>query len=502
MMIKNYFPKTFFALLLTVYGASLAQAQTVTIALSGDINNFDPAQTASIGTDLSVLSNVYPALILRAPDRRLTPSLATKWVALDDNTWDFTLVSNAHFINGEPIDAQTVAWNINRILNKKKVTVAASWYSRIQEVIILSPTHLQIKTSSPFPALPDQLSMLFLLPPKWTQTHDPSHEVSSGGPYIIDEIVPGDHVSMHANPDYFGPQASFKKAVYRIIPEITTALYALETGAVDYVSKIPTAQLKQISRQPDLIAGSTPSIWSVFIKINTEIPPFNNEIVRKALNYAVDKKSIVATIFNNQTTTSTCQVLTPAYFGYNKDLTAYKYDPETARKLIKQSGINLNQVYEFDIPRGSYLQGDDAALAVQQMFQAVGIKTKLRLIDFGNYIAKYRKTHKLAPLSLLGQAWPTLDADGFLSLFQTGNPYSYWNNPLFDAALQTGDSTTNHDLRQNAYMQATQIMCEQAPVVFMYTEPATYAHAKRVLMTPRGDGWLRAFDMHLRPNSL
>lgn len=102
--------------------------------------------------------------------------------------------------------------------------------------------------------------MLFLLPPEWTQTHDPSHEVSSGGPYIIDEIVPGDHVSMHANPDYFGPQASFKKAVYRIIPEITTALYALETGAVDYVSKIPTAQLKQISRQPDLIAGSTPSI--------------------------------------------------------------------------------------------------------------------------------------------------------------------------------------------------------------------------------------------------
>lgn len=472
-----------------------ALARTVTIALPGDINTLDPDQTNSIGTDLSVLSNLYPALVLRAPDGALVPALATEWHAVDARTWDFTLTPGARFIDGEPIDAGTVQWNVARVLNRSKVTPVASWYAQITDVIALSPTHLRIVTSTPYPALPAQLSMLFLLPPKWSRTHNPAHEASSGGPYIVDQIVPGDHVSMHANPDYFGPKPAFDRAVYRIIPESNTAIYALEAGEVDYIARLPTDQIARINRQGTAIAGAVPSIRSVFIKFNTEKPPFNNRMFRQALNYAIDHRAITDALFDGQALPSACQVLTPDYVGYTPDLAGYPYDPDRARDLIRRSEVDLSRPFEFDIPRGSYLQGEEVGLAVQQMFRAVGVRTTIHLIDFGQYIARYRKAHDLAPLSVLGQAWVTLDADGLLKLFRTGNPYSYWSNPDFDAALDAAAGTIDPARRQSAYATATKIMCAEAPVAFLYIEPATYAYSRRLALRPRGDTWIRAFDM-------
>ncbi|MEZ7137830.1 ABC transporter substrate-binding protein [Komagataeibacter sp. SM21] len=475
--------------------AQPACASTVTIALAGEINTFDPDQTNSIGTDLSVMSNIYPSLLLRAPDGTLVPSLATQWHAGSDTVWHFTLRAGARFTDGEPIDAQTVKWNIQRILNRQKVTPVASWYAQIADVQVISPTQLDIRTSSPYPALPAQLSMMFLLPPKWARTHDPAHEVSSGGPYIVDEIVPGDHVSLHANPDYYGPRPAFDRAIYRIIPETNTALYALQAGEVDYVSKFPTNQIGQINSHGGATAGAVPSSRTVFIKLNTEKPPFDNAQFRQALNYAIDKQTIADTIFDGHATPSGCEVLTPDYFGYNRDLPGYGYDPQRARRLIAESGVDLSRPFEFDIPRGSYLQGEEVALAIQAMFNAVGIRTRIRMIDFATYLARYRKAHDLSPVSLLGQAWPTLDAAGFLKLFQTGNAYSYWSDPTFDAALKAGESTLDQTMREQAYAAATRTMCTQAPVVFLYIEPATYAYSKRISLVPRGDGWVRAFDM-------
>lgn len=474
---------------------SAASAQDVTLALSNAVNTLDPHQSASVGLDLSVLSHVYPALILRGPDMELHPSLATEWKAVDDTTWRFKLVEGAKFVNGEPIDADTVAWNIARVTNPDKPTRISSWFTPVTGTKVISPTEIEITTSTPYPALPAQLSMFMLLPPKWAEGHDPASETLSGGAYVIDRVVPGDSITMSRNPDYWGEAPAFDHVTFRTIPETASAIAALLAGEVDYINKIPPSELQRITDSGVAKGGAVASTRSIFIKFNTEKAPLDNKLFRQALNYAVDKEAIVDVLFGGQAEVSNCQVMTPAYFGYNPELKPYPYDPEKAQELLKQSGVDLSKPLEFEVPTATYLQGEEVAQAVAQMFAEVGVQTEYRAMEFGAYMDKYRKAHDLGQLSLLGQAWPTIDADGLLTLFKPGDQYAYWNNAEFEAALEAGNSTTVQADRQKAYAEAARIMCDEAPVVFMYAQPATYGVSNKVDYTPRGDDWVRAFDM-------
>lgn len=473
-----------------------AFAMDITIAQTSAINTLDPHASASVGLDLSVLSHIYPTLLLRAPDYSLQPSLAISWEAVDNLTWKFTLTPGATFANGEKLDADTVAWNLARVTNADDPTRISSWFSQVEGVNVISPTEFEIKTSSPYPALADQLSMFMLLPPEWAATHDPTTETMSGFLYEIAEYVPGDHVTLVPNAGYWGPtSAQFEKVTFRVIPETASRIASLMAGEVDLINKVPASELARIDESDNASAGAVDSTRSVFIKFNTEIAPLDNRLFRQALNYAVDKELIAEALFDGRATVSACQVMTPDYFGYNPNLEAYAYDPEKAKELLAESGVDLSQTFEFEVPSGTYLQGEEVAQVVAQMFGDVGVKTEIQTMEFGSYLDKYREAHDLGRFSLLGQAWATIDADGLLTLFKPGNQYSYWNDATFDEQLVAGSATTDPESRMAAYTKATEIMCDEAPVVFLYAQPATYGVSSRVNHQARGDDWMRAFDM-------
>lgn len=475
--------------------ATPSLAAEATIAQTNNVNTLDPHASASVGLDLSVLSHVYPSLILRGPDMNLHGSLATEWEAVDATTWRFKLVEGAKFANGEPIDAETVKWNIDRVTNKDKPMRISSWFRSINDVEIVSPTEFILKTETPFPALPAQLSMFMLLPPQWAEANDPATATMSGGIYKITERVSGDHITMVRNEDYWGEPGQFDKVTFRVIPETSSRIAALLAGEVDLINRIPPSEIARINASDVASGGAVPSTRSVFIKFNTEQAPLDNKLFRQALNYAVDKKLIADVLFDGLADVSTCQVMTQDYFGYNPDLKPYPFDPEKAKQLLAESGVDLSQTIEFEIPTATYLQGEEVVQAVAQMFGDVGVKTELRAMEFGAFLKKYRKAHELGRLSLLGQAWATIDADGLLTLFKPGNQYSYWDNAAFDEALVAGNATTDPEKRLAAYRDAAEVMCDEAPVVFLYSQPATYAVSNRIDYAPRGDDWMRSFDM-------
>lgn len=476
-----------------------AQAADLTIALSNQVNTFDPHMTASVGSDLSVLSHIYPALLLRGPDLKLHGELATEWKLVDDNTWHFTLKEGATFSNGEPLDAAAVKWNLDRVKNPELKARVASWFTLVSEVTAISPTELEVKTSAPYPAFADQLSMFLLLPPVWATEHNPVTETMSGGRYMVDSVVPGEAIVLKPNPDYWGEKPEFDTVTFRTIPETGSRIAGLLAGEVDLVSGIPVTELDRINQSGKGTAGAVNSTRSVMIKFNTTVPPFDNVKVRQALNYAVDKEGISAALFNGLAQPAQCQVLSENYFGFNPDLKPYAYDPDKAVQLLAESGADLSQPIEFDVPAGVYLQGTEVAQVVASQLADVGVNLKITELEFSVYMNKYLQTKELAATSLLAQAWPTIDADGLLTLFAPGNNYAYWDNADFGAALEEGRSSTDPDVRLAAYKKATEVMCDQAPAIFLYTQPATYAYAKDITWTPRGDDWVRAFDMHPVP---
>ena len=479
-------------------GTALAQDKMLTIGITTTVNTLDPHLTTTVGTDLSLLSHIYPSLVLRGPDMKIAPSLATDWKNVDDNTWRITLRSDAAFGDGEKIDAEAVKWNFDRVKDPAVNARVRPWFNQISEVKVISPTELEIKTASPYPALIEQLSMFFLLPPKWTASHKPATETApGGGPYILTSVKPGESFTLEANAKYWGTKPDFDKVVIRVIPEPSSRVASLLAGEVDFVNSIPTTELARIASSANAQSGAVPSTRTVFIKFNTLKPPLDNKLFRQALNYAVDKEGIVKAIFNEQAEIAYCSAMSKTYFGFNQDLKPYAYDPDKAAELLEKAGGAPSEPIELDVPSGTYLNGEEVVQAVASQLEEIGVKTKIVEMQFSAYMDKYLKTKELARLSLLSQAWPTIDADGLLNLFAPGSPYAYWNNADFGKALEEGRSTMDKTKRLAAYKKATEVMCDEAPVLFLYTQPTTFGLSKRITWTPRGDDWVRAFDMKL-----
>jgi peptide/nickel transport system substrate-binding protein len=475
--------------------SALAQDKTLTIAVTNMMNTFDPHMTASVGTDLSLLSHIYPSLVLRGPDMKIVPALATEWSNVDDLTWRIKLRPDATFSNGEKLDAEAVKWNFDRVRDPAVNARIKAWFTLISDVKIVSPTELEIKTTSPYPAMIGQLSMFMLLPPKWAAEHKPATETTSGGPYAISSVKPGESITLEANSKYWGNKPEFDKVVIRVIPDAASRVAALMAGEVDFINSIPTTEIKRIQDSGNAQAGAVPSTRTVFIKFNTQKAPLNNKLFRQALNYAVDKEGIVKAIFNDQAEIARCEVMSKAYFGFNPDLKPYPYDPDKAVELLEKAGGAPAQPIELEVPTGTYLNGEEVVQAVASQLEEIGVKTRIVEMQFSNWMDKYLKSKDLGRLSLLSQAWPTIDADGLLTLFAPGNMYAYWDNQEFGKLLADGRATMDPAKRQDAYKKATELMCEEAPVLFLYTQPTTYGLSKRITWAARGDDWVRAFDM-------
>lgn len=472
-----------------------ALAQDATIALGVNINTLDPHMTASVASDLSVLSHIYPALVLRGPDFKLQPALAESWEAVDDTTWRFKLVEGATFENGEPADAAAVKWNLERVLDPDVGARVGGWFSLVSEVTAVDPTTLEVKTSSPYPAFADQLSMFFLLPPKWAESHNPAIETMSGSRYRVAENVPGDHITLEPNPSYWGEAPKFETVTFRMIPEMSSRVAALMAGEVDLIKGVPTSEIDRIKASGDADAGAVDSTRSMLVKFNHEKAPMENRAFRQALNYAIDKDGIVEALFDGYATVNTCQLLTEDYFGYNPDLKPYPYDPDKAVELLKESGVDLSQEFEIEVPVARYLQGAEVTQVIAEMLSAVGLKMKITELDFGAFMQKQVKAHDLAQMAVQGLAWPTIDADGMLTMFSPGNVYDYWGNEEFGALLDKARATTDPEARKAIYADATKMMCDEAALTFLYALPATYGVSHDVTWQARGDDWVRAFDM-------
>ncbi|MDR7545453.1 MAG: ABC transporter substrate-binding protein [Armatimonadota bacterium] len=473
--------------------------QTLRIALGSDINTLDPHMTASVGTDLSVISHIYTSLVIRAPDLSLKPAAATSWRIVSDTVWRFSLRDGMAFANGEKLDARAVKWNIDRVLNPQTKARIRPWFDLVEQVRVVDDRTVDIVTKAPYPALADQLSMFFLLPPEWASKNNPAAGAMGSGPYRLREWIRDDRVVLEADPNYWGPKPAFQTVIFRAIPEASSRVAALLAGDVDIVSAgVAPSDFSRIAANPATTVGATPSIRTAMVKFNTLKKPMDDVRVRQALNYAVDKDALTRNLLGNLTAKSNCQVLTPAYFGYNPDLKPYPYDPAKARELLQAAGLGGGFEVEFDMPSGVYLLGDVISQAIAGQLERIGVRARVTEMPFSVYMNKYLREANMAPMMYLTLAWPTVDADGLLSLFEEGNQYAYWNDAPFKSLLVAARSTHDKVRRSSLYRQATERMCQQAPVIFLFPQPATYGVRRTLDWKARPDDWMRAMDVRIK----
>jgi peptide/nickel transport system substrate-binding protein len=465
-------------------------ASQVIISQGNDAATLDPHQTTTM-SDYNVINHVCDGLVRRDLDMKIIPDLAESWKTIDSLTHEFKLRRGVKFHNGEPFNAQVVKFNIERIFDPKLKSRVKTHIEFIDRVEVVDEYTVRIVTKEPSPIILNQLLTVSIIPPKYVKEKGDQYVARNPvgtGPYRFVEWVKDDHIILEAYNDYWRGKPPFDRVIFKPIPEDSTRVAALLTGEVDIITNVPPTEINRLKGAKNVHPITIPSVRCMFVKLNTEKPPFNNKWVRQALNYAVDKEAIVDSLFEGKAKILNGQVISPEYFGYNPALKPYPYDPQKAKELLAKGGYPDGFEVEFDTPSGRYLLDREVSQAIAGQLLRLGVKAKVTVLEWGLFMKKYVGTHNLAPMALIGFGHRTVDADGQYTFFSTESPYSYYSNKEVDKLLMEGRSTLDPSKRMEIYKEVSESLREDAVIVFLYQQADIYGVSEKFKWwKPRAD---------------
>ncbi|MDU8925025.1 ABC transporter substrate-binding protein [Pasteurellaceae bacterium LIM206] len=288
------------------------------------------------------------------------------------------------------------------------------------------------------------------------------------GPFVFAGYQVDKAVRFLANKDYWKGKAPIDRLVFSITPDATTRYTKLQQGACDLMDFPNTADLARMKTDPKIQLQSQEGLNVAYIAFNTEKVPFDNVKVRQALNYAVDKKTIIEAVYQGAGIAAK-NPLPPTIWGYNDQIQDYPYDPEKAKALLAEAGYPNGfetELWVQPVVRNSNPNPRRMSELVQNDWQKIGVKAKLVSFEWGDYI-KRAKTGELTA-GTFGWSGDNGDPDNFLSPLlasvNAGNTnFARWKNADFDALLNKAIGLTDQNQRAELYKQAQVIVKEQAP---------------------------------------
>lgn len=461
--------------------ASAAAKGKIVIAQGAETNTLDPHKGGS-AMFVNTCLTMYDPLIRRNWEGKQNLNLAISYKSIDPVTWEFKLRKGVKFHNGVPLTARDVKFSYDRLRDKKTRNPFRVYFRGIKEVQVIDDYTVRVITKKPDPILPSRASFAsFIVPEKYIKEHGDEyfakHPIGSGR-YKFVKWLKNDYIELEANDNYWGDRpASIKKLIFKVIPETGSRIAALQTGEVDIATNVPAFMIPKLEKNPKIKIESGPSGRVIFIGFNLldaeKAGPLMKKKVRQALNYAVDKQSLIKHILmgsGQQLATP----LVPVAFGYDPTIKPYPYDPDKAKRLLKEAGYAEGFETEFATGSGRYLMDKQIAEAIVGMLAKVGIRAKLKVYEWGKY-SQLRKAHKVEPLYLLGWGNTTYDADGTLvPLLLSKSTYSNYNNPALDKMLMGARYQMDPEKRKGQYREILRLIKDEAPWIFLYQQVDNY----------------------------
>lgn len=477
-------------------GADDPEDGTLTIGLASDISTLDPWMTRTVTNDLNVLSQIYTPLVSRGADLELQPELAESWQQVDDLTWRFDLRGDVEFANGKQLDAEVVAWNINSIIDPDTGARTASTLASVTEATAVDDTTVEIGTESPDASVPDHLTTIFFVEPTWRAEHDPAREAMGSGPYeLMSWKLQNQIVLQHREDAGWTGKPGFPTVKYQIIPEESARIASLRTGAIDLTVGFGVDQMGALEAAPGIKTGSTESSRVAFLYADATKEPMDDARVRQAINYAIDKDSIVDQLLRGSTSASPGQVITESYGGFDPISDPYPHDPEQARRLLAEAGYPEGLAVDLIYPTGSpAVSVELVAQAIAADLSEVGVRLSVSSMPNADFVNMNYERTSLPALGYMTYSWWTLDGADLLENFSTGGAQQFWVNTRFDELIHAARAESG-DRRAELTRQAVREMREDAGFVFLFPQPITYAHSDAVGFSIRPDEWLRAAEI-------
>ena len=349
------------------------------MVLQVEPNSMDPCDSHLAQNGPILVDNITEPLVhLDVSKNTLSPRLALKWTQTDPNTWTFDLRQGVTFHNGEPFNAGAVAWWVNRVLNPnaKCYALGSVLTNNVVGANAVDDHTVVITTKKPDPILP--LSMAFV--DIGAPTPDPMTKADKPigtGPYKFASYTPGSDFQMARNDSYWGDKPQIASVDYKFRGESSVRAAMASTHEVDLAAAIGP----QDAHAPGAITYTVSE--TLYYRINLDVPPLNDIRVRRALNYAIDRKTLIDNVYDGLGEPAS-EIFLPTVVGYDPAV-KWDYDPDKAKQLLaeaKAAGAPVDKtidlIGETGI-RGS--NGNEVDDTMRAMLTAVGLNARVATVE-------------------------------------------------------------------------------------------------------------------------
>ncbi len=470
-------------------GSAPAAAQTppgvLVVGQIAEPKALDPAAVTAVN-DFRILMNVYDGLVrYKSGTLEVEPALATDWEISEDGTeYTFNLREGVSFHDGTPFNAEAVVFNFERMLNEDHPYAntgpfpLAFFFSSVDSVEAVDDLTVKFTLSAPYAPFLSNLAYptgLIVSPAAVEQYGvDFGRNPSGTGPFKFAEWRSNEAVVVEGNPDYWDGAPSLQAVIYRPITDANTRVAEMLAGGIDLMVEVPPVALSEFEGdQYSVIEQAGPHVW--FLILNAKEGPFADKLVRQAANYAVNKEALVNDVLEG--TADVAAGPTPPAFAwaYNDALEPYPYDPEKAKELLAEAGVE-NPSLTFYVTEGGSGMLDPIAMgtAIQADLQAVGFDVKIETYEWNTFLGEVNPGLE-GKADMAEMAWMTNDPDTlpYLALRtgawpeEGGFNSGYYSNPEVDELLEKARVSTSQDERAELYKQMQEIVQEDAPWVFV-----------------------------------
>jgi peptide/nickel transport system substrate-binding protein len=432
-----------------------------------------------------VYRNIFDNLLTRDDRGEIAPQIATAWRAISDTEIEFDIRQGVKFHDGTPLTVDDVVFSLRRILNPEFRSPQLSQFNRITAVEAVGTDKIRIRTNGPYPVLLAQLVKLSIVSRAYVErvgNEEFNRTPMGSGPYRFVSWARGVSVVLEANADYWGGRPSFPRIEFHAVNAVATRVADLTSGRADLVVSLGSDEARQLQNDARAEARITLSERASMFRLTTLTGPTQDIRLRQAIRFAINRQLIADALLGGFDHVVNA-VGTPVSFGYIDGIDPPRYDPEAARRLIREIGAPAQQELTL---LTSPVFDQRVVQAIHQMLLDVGLHVNIVSIDLGTFLRRSTgDPAQQGDFSFFRWSCACQDLDGTLApLFDSHSTWSTWHNPDMDRELAAAAGTLDSNARLQHYRRVHEMIAENALAVPLFQTGIIYGANRHLVWTP------------------
>jgi peptide/nickel transport system substrate-binding protein len=423
--------------------------------------------------------------------------LAESW-EFQGKRWVFKLRKNVRFHDSSPFTAKDVIYSINRMRNDKD-SLQKENFRDITEIQASDDHTVVITTEQPNAVMLDRLQNRFILSKSGMEAQGDQPELKpvGTGPYRFLSWQRDGNLVMTRNDSYWGVKPAIKEIVLRRVKEDSGRVAGLLAGQGDVTNNVPVEELSRFANHPRVRSEKVEGVRMYFLAMNVTHKPFDNKLVRQAINYAVDPTAIIKYVYEGNGYVMNGPMGSNV-IGFDPKIKRYPLDPKKAKELLDKAGYPKGLDVKLYFSPDRYPKAKEVCQVIADQLGKAGIRTELISQEFVIFWGKDGVNGGKTPFYYVGR--PAADADTvYDQYYRSGvSPRIQYKNPEFDRLVDEEQRIGDPKKRVAILHQLGRILMEDVPFCPLYTLAEIYGVARNVDWKARPDEKLVYAEMKIR----